>query len=80
MEIILTKRVKRKAFKYPTIVKIFGDYYVVSKKFNPEEYCSEKYIAINLNDGKWFDWGDEIPKFEPEMVMFGKGTIFEIEI
>ena len=70
-------------FEFPTIVKVVDDYYLVSKKYFPEtrtEKGDEKYIAINLNDGKWFDWGNKIPKFEPKMGIFEKGTKFEIEI
>ena len=77
------KTIKLKSKEFPIIVKIFDDYYLVSKKYFPgtrTEKGDEKYIAINLNNGEWFDWGDEIPKFEPEMETFEKGTKFEIEI
>ena len=42
---------------------------------------NERYIAINLNNGEWFDWGDHIPGFGiDEIDIFTKGTKFEIEI
>jgi len=72
-----------RSLKYPTIVEIASNYYLVSKKYFPETHTEKgekRYIAINLNDGKWFDWGSEIPEFEPEIKVFKRGTKFEIEI
>ena len=73
----------KKDFACPTIVKIANDYYLVSKKYYPESSTNKgekKYIAINLNDGKWFDWGSDIPCLNLEMETFEKGTKFEIII
>ena len=74
----------KKEFACSTIVKIANDYYLVSKKYYPEtsnnKFGEEKYIAINLNDGKWFDWGGDIPCLNLEMEVFEKGTKFEITI
>ena len=67
----------------PTIVKIKGDYYLVSKKFYPATRTNkedEKYIAININNGEWFDWGADIECLNFNMETFPKGTKFEIEI
>ena len=74
----------KKELTCPTIVKIVDNYYLVSKKYYPErsdnKFAEEKYIAINLNDGKWFDWGSDIPCLNLEMETFEKGTKFEIKI
>lgn len=67
----------------PTIVKIQDDYYLVSKKYYPKSFTNKgkkKHIAINMNDGKWFDWGDDIPCLHLDEEIFEKGTKFEIEI
>lgn len=82
MKTTLIKSVKTEEFACPTIVKVSGDYYVVSKKYYPTtrtDNGKEKYIVINLTKGEWFDWGEEIPKFS-QMETFEKGTKFEIEI
>ena len=73
MEIV--KLGNKEPLQCPTIVKISGDYYLVSKKFYPTTY-----MAINLNDGKWFDWGDDIECLNLEREVFEKGTKFEITI
>lgn len=71
---------------YPTIVKIVDDYYVVSKKYFPttsnNTLCDrERHIAINLNDGTWYDWDDRgVNIIKPFKEIFKKGTKFEIEI
>ena len=70
----------KKELTCPAIVKIVDNYYLVSKKYNPDGCCLDKYIAINLNDGKWFDWGSDIPCLNLEMETFEKGTKFEITI
>ena len=78
-----TIKLTQKEIQCPTIVKVADDYYAVSKKYFPEtrtEKGDEKYIAINLNNGEWFDWGDQIPDFDPFMETYPKGTKFEIEI
>ena len=83
METTLIKLVKTEEFVCPTIVNISGDYYIVSKRFYPTTRTNkgeEKYIAINLTNGEWFDWETMIPKFYPEMETFEKGTKFEIII
>ena len=80
METTLIKLVKTEEFTCPTIVKLSGDYYLVSKKYNPDRCYLDKYIAINLTKGEWFDWGEKIPDFYPEMETFEKGTKFEITI
>ena len=83
----------KKELACPTIVKIKGDYYLVSKKFYPNSLSNskcckaigldnpvERYIAINLTNGEWFDWGSDIPCLNLEMEVFEKGTKFEITI
>ena len=75
--------VNKEPLQCPTIVGISGDHYLVSKKSYPTTRTNkgeEKYIAINLNDGKWFDWGSDIPCLNLGMETFEKGTKFEIEI
>ena len=69
--------------KFPTIVKIGDDHYAVSNPLDINgnlEIASGSRIAINLNDGKWFDWGDDIECLNLEMETFEKGTKFEITI
>ena len=69
--------------KFPTIVKVKNDYYVLSKPSDINdnlEIPSGSRIAINLKDGRWFDWGNEFPVLETQMQSFDKGTKFEIEI
>ena len=91
MEIV--KLGNKESLQCPTIVKIRGDYYLVSKKYYPNSLSNskcckaigldnpvERYIAINLNDGKWFDWGSDIPCLNLEMETFEKGTKLEITI
>ena len=78
-----TTKLERIEVKFPTIVKIGDDYYVVSNPLDMNgnlEITGDSRIAINLKDGKWFDWGDKLPKFEPQMETFEKGTKFEIII
>ena len=83
----------KKELACPAIVSISGDYYLVSKKFHPNSFgnsnccramsldnSDERYIAINLNNGEWFDWGSDIPCLNLEMETFEKGTKFEITI
>ena len=82
MKTTLIESAKIEKIDCPTIVEIDDDYYLVSKKWYPETRTNkgkEKYIAINLNDGKWFDWGDHIPGFS-EIEIYEKGTKFEITI
>ena len=81
MEIV--KLGNKEPLQCPTIVKISGDYYLVSRKWYPITYTNKgekKYIAINLNNGEWFDWGDDIPCLNLEMETFEKGTKYEITI
>ena len=80
METTLIKLVKTEKFTCPTIVKLSGDYYLVSKKYNCCPDKPDRYIAINLTKGEWFDWGEKIPDFYPEMKTFEKGTEFTIKI
>ena len=67
--------------EFPTIVKISGDYYLLSNPLdingNLMEIACGSRIAINLKTGKWFDFGD---KLESQMKTIKKGTKFEIEI
>ena len=83
MEIVKLGNKEPLQLQCPIIVNISGDYYVVSKKFYPTTFTNKgevRYIAINLNDGKWFDWGSDIPCLNLEMETFEKGTKFEIII
>lgn len=79
MEIKLLAKVDK--LHFPTIVKIGDDCYVVSNPLDINgnlEIASGSRIAINLRDGKWFDWEGE--SFESQMETFPNGTKFEIEI
>ena len=84
MEITETRQVKE--IKYPTILKIEGDYYVVSKKSYPKcrtDKGRERHIAICLNNGKWYDWderGIDIFEDKEDVELFEKGTEFTIKI
>ena len=66
--------------EFPTIVKISGDYYLLSNPLdtngNLMEIASGSRIAINLKTGTWFDFCE----LESQMQSFEKGTKFEIEI
>jgi len=77
MEII---KLGEKRLQCPTIVKIDGHFYVVSKLSSPDSEYPKKYIAIDLNNGEWFDWGYDIECLNLDMETFPKGNKFEIEI
>ena len=84
MEIIETRQ--KKDIEYPTILKVEGDYYLVSKKYYPK--CStvkgrERHIAICLKNGYWFDWderGIDVMEGIEDVELFKKGTEFIIKI
>lgn len=76
-------RIKPKSIKYPTIVQLNGDYYLVSKMYKPggTNCCERKetHIAINLKDGKWFEWDcDPDIMFGDAVNMFPDNTEFKI--
>ena len=74
-----TTKLEKTEVKFPTIVKIKNDYYVLSETLDTNgdlEIISGSRIAINLKDGKWFDFCET----ESQMETFDKGTKFEIEI
>ena len=73
----------KKESKCPTIVKIKDDYYIISKPLNINrilEIPEGSKVAINLENGTWFDFGDEDGELESQMKPFEKGAKFEIEI
>ena len=69
-----------KRLQTPTIVKIDGHFYVVSVLFNPDSEFPKTYVAINLNNGEWFDWGYDIECLNLDMETFPEGDKFTIEI
>ena len=84
MKVLETKQ--KKEIKYPTMLKIEGDYYLVSKKYYPKnsnDRGRDRHIAICLNDGRWYDWDDrgiDVMEGIEDVELFEKGTEFTIKI